>query len=1269
MSFRWSAILLLSAFTCFPIWSQSPVPPAAAGDRLYSGFQDPPHKYTIRPFWFWNGKLDEKEVNRQIEEMVSQGVYGVFVHNRTGLQTPYLSEDYFKIVGSALKRSKELGFHFSFCDEYEWPSGEARDVWRKGIPSRVIAANPDFRMRALGYEERIVDGPKRVEIDNIKDFQYAVAGRMSDADTVEEDTLADVSAHFKDGKLSYDVPAGKWTVIVYYTFAAQGFDGGLVDLMNRDATRTFLDLTYEQYYKRFPEAFGSIIDETFADHEGGYGYRLSWTPKLFETFLADKGYDLRKYLPLLIHNGGKKTPKVRCDYLDTVSELYSKNFFGQVAAWGKLHGVLVSGHAWEESLQAEATFDGDLQRIERNWGAPGVDSLVDLGRSPHDFKAAGSVAHFRGTRFFCENQGLEGWYNFLSPQKMRLGTNMIAAWGVNQFIPHAFNYNNRRIEYPADWFYHEPYWKYFKQYADYTRRLSFMNDGGQHIADVLLYQPTETAWAHIDAVYSTKKWDGTFVVWPSFSWNNPVDTTNAQYTRLMVDLAKARWDFDVADAHYLREAKLETNQLAISNEKYRVLILPPMTTIRRASAHKIVEFYEAGGTVIATGFLPKDSMEDGRDDAEVRDAMIRVFGQAQPDTAIESSNAAGGHSYFVKDDLARVPAILDKVLVQDVKVTSALRDGFTYSHRQKDGADYYWLVNDSESAREFDVTLRTPGAPEKWDAADAIRTPLFYHSTASGTEVHLHFEPWEAYYVVFPQGSSARQDLLVQKTNLEVVHSIDNRNGTLRVRGSAPLNGGTALFADVKDAAGASYQGSVKVPALKPIELSGDWKFTPQRKEIRAPYALTRHDPGNAGERSGWQKQDFPDVTWPKTWLSRERFTIRQWSLMGPFSNVDYKGFEEAFPPEQGFDPKAICTGAKDRPLHWIDYDETTTYYTELAKALVIPDGQLWVTAYAHTYLYSPVARRVQIRTTADNNAKVWVNGENLLDWLIVPWYYELREDFALTREVDLKAGWNEMLLKVSRGQRGSFAFMVRVTDLNGDNLDDLIASREKYDVAARAKEPAPVSSTWYRIPVPTTAIAVKLPRAKGPSTVFYNGRQITPAADGSYQFGAAAVGKDNVLAIRLSGDESPADEPEFVLGASRIQAGSWTYNGLPYFTGSAAYEKEIEIPRQYAGSRLVLDCGDVGVVADVQVNGKPAGARVWLPFRFDITKLVQPGKNTIRILVSNTMENERAVENHADKLDQIKLNGLLGPVRIIPYADTVIECHREVANSARSAK
>jgi hypothetical protein len=41
-----------------------------------------------------------------------------------------------------------------------------------------------------------------------------------------------------------------------------------------------------------------------SDHEGDYNYRVAWTPRLFDRFKVFNGYDLRKFLPLLIYDGG-----------------------------------------------------------------------------------------------------------------------------------------------------------------------------------------------------------------------------------------------------------------------------------------------------------------------------------------------------------------------------------------------------------------------------------------------------------------------------------------------------------------------------------------------------------------------------------------------------------------------------------------------------------------------------------------------------------------------------------------------------------------------------------------------------------------------------------------------------------------------------------------------------------------------------------------------------------------------------------------------------
>lgn len=1150
----------------------------APGD-LYRQFQDPPRTYTVRPFWFWNGKLEAKELERQIDEMVSQGVYGAYVHNRTGLQTPYLSEEYFQIVGAALEKAKKAGFLLDFVDEYEWPGGEARDVWLKGLPSRVIAANPEFRMRGLWYSSVDVDGPGPAQIAGIQNFQFAVAARLTGNNAVDGASLTDISNAVSGEKLSWQAPAGRWRVMEFHLEDTQGRDAGLVDLMNPAAIRMFLDLVHEQYFKRFGQYFGNTIDSIYSDHEGDYGGRIAWTPALFDKFRAMKGYDLRKFVPLLLLDGGKVTTKIRCDYLDVISELYSKSYFQQVADWAEAHHIKISGHQWEEFLQTEAGHDGDLQRNMSAWSWPGVDSLFDFGRKPRDFKVTGSVAHFRGTRFTCENQGLHGEESYFDLQKARLGTNAIAAWGVNLFIPHAFNYNSNRIEYPPDWFYHQPYWKYFRQYADYTRRLAFMNDGGRHFADILYFHPKETAWAYSDTRFTQRTDD------PA----NPLTAINDTYAALMNRLAAERWDFDMADSHYLDLARIDGKQLRLGNESYRVLLLPPMTTIRRDTLRKIREFYDRGGTVIALQRLPDESMEEGRGDSEISDGMRAIFGSVSSGGIVARTNAAGGKAFFVPKNIEDVVRLLAENVNQDVKLTAGPSDHLYALHREKEGTAFYYFVNDSGDASDNTIVVSTKGVPERWNALTGEREPLESRTTAAGTELNLHFSPWDAYYVVFSQ---------------------------------QPLRASAHKSA----------------PPLEPISLAGTWRFQPERTTMAAPYAKYRAEQGDSGESAGWPRKDYDDQTWTRQWLSRERLAVRDWWLVGPFPNKDHQGCINSLPPETNPDPRA-----QYGQLSWKRI-EAPSYAVDLYQELgIAPDTD--ATAYALTYVYSPAARRVQFRLAANNNAHLLVNGKKLLDWHIHPYYYELREDFALTREAELHAGWNEVLLKVSRFARGPLGFYLRITDEHGAYLDDLTISASK---SGPTKAAAADTFAWYRAPVPPTSTGVQLPAGFHVDAAYYNGQKLEAAVNGQLRFPGPAEGSDSVLALRAPAADLVRDTPQFLLGGGPIELGSWTARGLPYYSGGAFYEKDFDLPASYAGRKLTLDCGAVGVAAEVWVNDKAAGVRVWQPFSFDITGLARPGRNRIKILVTNTMANARAIENHAGLLPKIDLNGLHGPVRIL---------------------
>jgi hypothetical protein len=81
---------------------------------------------------------------------------------------------------------------------------------------------------------------------------------------------------------------------------------------------------------------------------------------------------------------------------------------------------------------------------------------------------------------------------------------------------------------------------------------------------------------------------------------------------------------------------------------------------------------------------------------------------------------------------------------------------------------------------------------------------------------------------------------------------------------------------------------------------------------------------------------------------------------------------------------------------------------------------------------------------------------------------------------------------------------------------------------------------------------------------------------------------------------------------------------GIRYYSGTATYRKQIDVPRGVAGKgrALMLDLGCVKNLARVRVNGKEVGTLWCSPWRIDIGGAVKPGRNQIEIEVANLWPN-----------------------------------------------
>ncbi|MGZ3850949.1 MAG: glycosylhydrolase-like jelly roll fold domain-containing protein, partial [Flavisolibacter sp.] len=108
-------------------------------------------------------------------------------------------------------------------------------------------------------------------------------------------------------------------------------------------------------------------------------------------------------------------------------------------------------------------------------------------------------------------------------------------------------------------------------------------------------------------------------------------------------------------------------------------------------------------------------------------------------------------------------------------------------------------------------------------------------------------------------------------------------------------------------------------------------------------------------------------------------------------------------------------------------------------------------------------------------------------------------------------------------------------------------------------------------------------------------------------------------------------------------------------YTGYLDYETTIHVGNP--GKGVSIDLGKVKYMAEVFVNGKSVGGRLWPPYVFDLTKELKPGDNKIKIRVGSLMIEEMRLKEDLGKLrtwgwegrpgfDQYDA-GLFGPVKL----------------------
>jgi len=471
-----------------------------AGDPLL----EPRREDTLVPFWFWNDRLEEAEILRQIADFEAHGVHGFVLHPRVGLprDTGWMSPRLLGFMRVAIEEAARRRMVVFLYDEGMYPSGSSS--------GQVVAADPRFRCRGLDHRELDGDEPpalapghelvavvRRRDGRRIVVFDRPVDSVIRGLHYVEEDPPRrpgpdDLS---RPGSPRPDPPEDSPPA---------------ADLLNPDAVACFIRLVYDRYHEAFGPHFGRAVQAIFTDEPmllGRLREKTALAPGttgILGHVNAHLGYDFTPHLPALFFEDEPDAARFRRDWQRGVRARLETTYYEPLHRWCEAHGVALTGHPAEpDDIGPLRHFQIPGQDVVWRQVLPGTPSALEGPQSTQAKCSSSAALHLgrrRNANEFCGAFGHQ-----LTFDEMKWLADWLLVRGVNLLIPHAFYYSVRgpRIdERPPDVGPHSPWWPSFRAFADYAARLGGMNAEGRHVCEVaILGLADELPWRAAKALF------------------------------------------------------------------------------------------------------------------------------------------------------------------------------------------------------------------------------------------------------------------------------------------------------------------------------------------------------------------------------------------------------------------------------------------------------------------------------------------------------------------------------------------------------------------------------------------------------------------------------------------------------------------------------------------------------------------------------------------------------------------------------------------------
>lgn len=494
---------------------------AESFQRLSDEFVVPPTQYRPGAFWCWlNGNMSTTSITRDLEAMKSKGINRAEIWDVAAVKNPsfipaggeFLGDESVRLIKHAIAEGKRLKMKIGIVASSGWNAGGS---W----------VTPDWASKNLFCSKVEVTGPQTISInlpfpkfpegcpmkDSItpvfyKDVSVLAVPYNAEMSIDDVSRVVSLTAFFKEGKLAWKVPEGKWSILRFVCsnngqqliVPSPNSNGLFIDFFDPEATKRHL--------KHFMDRLGVTPENS---SEAGLAYfefdsmelaeGTPWTDSFPAIFKERQGYEIEKYLPVLAGwTISKSTDRFRYDFNQTVSDQLIYSHYQTGTEFLKKYNAELVSESGGPGAPVWNTCPVDALKALGNVSVPRGEFWIKH-RNMFLIKEVASASHIYGKKM-VDAESFTTWRRWKdSPFDMKKVVDRAFCEGLNNITFHTFASTNPEDGLPGRT-YHAGYdmnpgttwWNKSKPFIDYLARCSYLLQQGLFVADACYFYGDQT---------------------------------------------------------------------------------------------------------------------------------------------------------------------------------------------------------------------------------------------------------------------------------------------------------------------------------------------------------------------------------------------------------------------------------------------------------------------------------------------------------------------------------------------------------------------------------------------------------------------------------------------------------------------------------------------------------------------------------------------------------------------------------------------------------